>query len=222
MLDIIEGAYRICYASEPKGDPENFIRSKMGIKHFSPLEHYSITVDFVYDRGVSHEKVRHRIAAFSQQSTRYCNYGKDKFGKEITDIKPLFFDSHEMPTKETHFPFPIMHDHESWTLHDDVNLMHVNKFDVWYMACLYSEWFYMLLLDMGATPQEARSVLPNSLATKIRVTANLREWRHILELRALGTTGKPHPQMIQVMMPLLNKFVKLYPVFFEDLSPKGD
>jgi len=233
MLDIIEGAYRICYASEPEGDSEEFIRNKMRLKHFSPLEHCSITVDFIYDRGVSHEKVRHRLAAFSQQSTRYCNYNSGRFGKEITVIKPSFFDSNAIPTHTFNFPQPeynCNYDCEKcndencfkWNLNaseSNINLG-VNKFDMWFLACRYAEWFYINLIEMGATPQEARSVLPNSLATKIRVTANIREWRHILELRALGTTGKPHPQMKEVMLPLLNKFVKLYPAFFEDLDPK--
>jgi len=219
MLQIVEGAYRICYASEPKGDSEEFIRSKMKLKHYSPLEHCSITVDFSFDRGISHEVVRHRLAAFSQSSTRYCNFSKDKFGKEITVINPFFFNPSDK-TKDIALPFPVFYEENtSWNLIDDTgcDICTLNKFDVWYIACLYSEWAYLTLLEMGANPQEARSVLPNSLATKIRVTANIREWIHILNLRAIGTTGKPHPQMVEVMVPLLNQLKKDYPVFFEDL-----
>lgn len=220
MLQIVEGAYRICYASEPKGNTEEFIRSKMKLKHFSPLEHVSISVSFTYDRGVSHEKVRHRLAAFSQQSTRYCNFSKGKFGKEITVIKPSFFNQSDN-TQFVTFPYPfrIPNDKNEWELvsNDFTTKYLMNKFDVWYIACLYAEYFYMQLLEMGATPQEARSVLPNSLATKIMVTANIREWIHILNLRAIGTTGKPHPQMREIMLPVLNVFKIKFPVFFEDL-----
>lgn len=218
MLEIVERAYRICYASEPKGDAEKFIRSKMLLNHFTPLEHVSISIEFVYDRGVSHEKVRHRLAAFSQESTRYCNFSNDKFGKEITVVTPPFFNPNE-EKKEMTFPVPSYKHINKHGLIDTVMMSgyQLNKFDVWFISCLYSEWAYLTLLDMGATPQEARSVLPNSLATKILVTANLREWRHIFNLRAIGTTGKPHPQMIEVMKPTLEQLRKDYPVFFEDL-----
>ena len=217
MLDIVEGSYRICYASEPKGNAEEFISSKMKLGHHSPLEHCTISVDFVNDRGISHEQVRHRLASFAQMSTRYCNYSKDKFGNEITVINPLFFDPSENPTKEMNLPVP-MYNGKNWELGNMTNISIVNKFDVWFIACLYAEWAYMSLLDLGATPQEARSVLSNSLATKIRITANIREWRLIFQQRALGTTGKPHPSMVQVMLPLLVECKKRYPVFFADLN----
>jgi thymidylate synthase (FAD) len=92
MIEIVERAYRICYASDPKGDPEDFIKSKLKIGHETPIEHCSVSVEFTFDRGVSHELVRHRIAAYSQQSTRYCNYSKDKWSNQIRIIEPLFFD----------------------------------------------------------------------------------------------------------------------------------
>jgi len=218
MLYIIEGAYRICYASEPKGNSEEFIRDKMKLKHYTPLEHCIITVDFINDRGISHEQVRHRVASFSQQSTRYCNFSKDKFGNEIKVIAPIFFNKEDLPTKEINLPVPIYNDTKNkWELVSSETMLKVSKFDVWFIACLYTEYFYMLLLNMGATAQEARSVLPNSLATKIRITANIREWRLIMQQRALGTTGKPHPSMVEVMLPLLKEFKSRYPVFFEDL-----
>jgi len=222
MLQIVEGAYRICYASEPKGDAEEFIRSKMKLQHLTPIEHILITVDFTMNRGVTHELVRHRVATFSQQSTRYCNYGKDKFGKEITVTNPPFFNPLEN-TKDIALPYPAFYkENTSWHLIDSgfADVYTLNKFDVWYIACLYSEWAYMTLLKMGATPQEARSVLPNSLAAKIRISANLREWRLILNQRAIGITGKPHPEMLASMLPVLERFKKDYPVFFEDLIVK--
>lgn len=132
-------------------------------------KHLIHSVLFTCDRGVSHELVRHRVASFAQESTRYCNYSKDKFGKEITVIEPLFF---ERGSK---------------------------KYNKWKRICDHCETHYFELLDMGATPQEARSILPNSLKTEIVVTATEEEWQHIINLRYHGTTGKPHPQMKEVM-----------------------
>lgn len=132
-------------------------------------EHIPHTLKFTCDRGVSHEFVRHRPASFAQESTRYCNYNKDKFGSEITVIEPVFF------AKTS------------------------NNYRIWKDACESAEKAYMNLLNDGATAQEARSVLPNSLKTELIITANEREWNHILDLRLHGTTGKPHPQMIEVM-----------------------
>ena len=113
-----------------------------------------------------------RVFSFAQESTRYCNYSKGKFGNEITVIKPCF-----------------------WNEDTEV-------FNEWKMGCEESEKSYFILLNEGATPQEARDVLPTSVKADIIMTTNIREWIHILELRALGTTGKPHPQMEEVMIPL--------------------
>lgn len=133
------------------------------------MEHITHTIKFTCDRGVSHELVRHRPCAFAQENTRYCNYSKDKFGEEITVIDPYFWE-----TQST-------------------------KFIQWRESCISAEKHYFELLKLGATPQEARSVLPNSLKTEIVVTATEREWMHILDLRLFGSTGKPHPQMQEVM-----------------------
>ena len=129
------------------------------------------TVLFTCDRGVSHELVRHRPCSFAQESTRYCNYSKDKFGNEITVIKPFYWEegSHE--------------------------------YKLWKVAMEYIEGIYFALLQRQATPQEARAVLPNSLKTDIIMTATEEEWQHIVNLRYLGTTGKPHPQMVELMKP---------------------
>lgn len=133
------------------------------------MKHRTHTVHFVCDRGVSHELVRHRPCSFAQESTRYCNYSHDKFGDEITVIEPYFFEKGS------------------------------EKYGKWKRICIHCESHYFDLLGMGATPQEARSVLPNSLKTEIIVTANETEWQHIINLRYLGTTGAPHPQMKEVM-----------------------
>ena len=152
------------------------------------IEHIVITVRFICDRGVSHELVRHRIASFAQESTRYCNYQKDDFGSEITVIEPLFL---ERGT-------------EAWSM--------------WYNSCLNSEKTYFDLLNWGCTPEEARAVLPHSLKTEVVVTMNLREWRHFFQLRAYRTSRKPHPQMRQLALPLLEKFKNFLPEVFGDLE----
>lgn len=129
------------------------------------------TVRFFCDRGVSHEFVRHRPASFAQESTRYCNYSKDKFGNEITVIEPCF-----------------------WTIPEKAELL-----AVWADAVQYVEKAYFKLLELGATPQETRSVLPNSLKTELCITATEAEWQHIMDLRYHGVTGAPHPQMVESM-----------------------
>lgn len=144
--------------------------SKLSIRE--RLIHETLSVEFTVDRGVTHELVRMRDCSFAQESTRYCNYSKGKFGNEITVIKPCF-----------------------WNEDTEV-------FNEWKMGCEESEKSYFILLNEGATPQEARDVLPTSVKADIIMTTNIREWVHILELRALGTTGKPHPQMEEVMIPL--------------------
>ncbi len=143
------------------------------------MEHTVHSVHFVCDRGVSHEIVRHRPCSFAQESTRYCNYSNEKFGSEITVIRPFFFSEK----------------------------FEEYKYHTWLQTCEYSETQYFKLLESGASPQEARSVLPNSLKTEIVVTANETEWQHIINLRYLGTTGSPHPQMKQVMCLVVNDLV---------------
>lgn len=191
ILQLIEECGRTCYKSEAKitdDSASNFVRGLIKRNHTAMIEHFSISVKFICDRGVSHEIVRHRIASFAQESTRYCNYIKEDFGTEITVIKPLFFDEGTY------------------------------GYDVWYNACRSAEDAYFDLLNYGCTPEQARSVLPNSLKTEIVVTMNLREWRHFFNLRALGTTGKPHPQMKEIALPLLNHFKTILPEVFEDLE----
>lgn len=224
-LKRIEKEYRRCYMSESKGnDPEEFIKNKIKMGHESVLEHISFGIEFKMDRGISIEIVRHRHISPSQSSTRYCNYSKDKFGNEIEVIQPFFFDPLDPQVTALFAPEFIYGD--SATLEKSTTMVVLNKFDIWFMSCQFTEWAYMTLLNMGAKPEEARSVLPNSLATSIGITANLREWRHILKLRYLGTTGKPHPQMREIMHPVFHFFKNEYPCFFFDLDcdpePKSD
>lgn len=194
MLRQIERIGRVCYKSEDKigeGTAEKFIRGIIRRGHESVIEHESITVKFICDRGVTHEIVRHRIASYSQESTRYCNYVKEKFGGQIACI-----------------------DLTTGFCYDLNNETDRQKYDVWQKAMESAEQSYFRLIELGATPQEARSVLPNSLKTELVVTMNLREWRHFFRLRA---DAAAHPQCREVAVMLLERFAGDYPVFFEDL-----
>lgn len=189
ILKKIEQVARVCYKSEDKigaGTAEKMVKALIKRGHEAMLEHFSFSVKFTVDRGVSHELVRHRVASFAQESTRYCNYGHEG---EITVIKPLYLSD----------------------CGEDYNL--------WRKACTVSEKQYLDMLTYGLSPQEARAVLPNSLKTEVVMTANLREWRHFFKLRACGVTGKPHPQMLEVAVPLLGEVKSLIPVVFDDLEP---
>lgn len=199
ILRKIELCGRVCYKSEDKitdGSAERFVRSLIQRGHESVLEHVSFTVRFICDRGVSHEIVRHRIASYSQESTRYCNYSKDGFGREITVIKPCFceYDDNDPYYKKS------------------------QMFIEWRYACKQAEEQYFAMLELGATPQEARSVLPNSLKTEVVMTANLREWRHFLRLR---TSPAAHPQMREVALMLLKQVQEKIPVVFDDIGEEA-
>lgn len=191
ILKKIERVARTCYKSEDKitdGSAEKMVRALIKRGHEAMLEHFSFSVKFIVDRGVSHEIVRHRVASFAQESTRYCNYGNQG---EITVIKPCFWDEAS------------------------------SEYLSWKHGCQTAERRYLELMGYEASPQEARSVLPNSLKTEVVMTANLREWRHFFKLRALGLYGKPHPQMVEVALPLLEECKRMIPVVFDDLIKKG-
>lgn len=156
ILKHLEQCGRVCYKSEGKieeGSAETFLKNIIKKGHEAVLEHFSFTVKFTCDRGVSHELVRHRMASYCQESTRYCNYSKDDFNNEITVIKPCFFSEGSQ------------------------------AYLYWESACKISEMAYFDLLDYGCTPQEARAVLPNSTKTEVVMTANIREFRHFFKLR---------------------------------------
>ncbi|MCI9677867.1 MAG: FAD-dependent thymidylate synthase [Oscillospiraceae bacterium] len=194
MLENIERIGRVCYKSEDAihpGSAEQFIRNIITRGHESVIEHESISVRVVCDRGVSHEIVRHRIASYSQESTRYCNYTRDKFGSQLVciDIATGFRYNLEDPADR-------------------------KKYDIWTKAMEAAEGFYFQLIEAGARPEEARSVLPNSLKTEIVMTMNLREWRHFLRLRS---SKRAHPQIAEIASALLEEFSARYPVFFADL-----
>ncbi len=188
ILQKLERCGRVCYKSEDKiteGSAEKFIGMILKSGHESVLEHEKLTVKFVCDRGVTHEIVRHRIASYSQESTRYCNYSKDKFGNELTFIRPCF-----------------------WA--DDSE-----EYAVWKQAMEEIEKSYVKLISLGAKPEEARSILPNSLKTEIVCTMNLREWRHFFRLR---TAERAHPQIREISVALLDELKKRIPVIFDDIN----
>lgn len=188
ILKNIERAGRTCYKSEDKINADSARKFVAGIiksGHESVIEHEKVTVRITCDRGVTHEIVRHRIASYSQESTRYCNYSDDKFGNELTFIAPFYWNNDP------------------------------KKMLQWTEAMRFAEHIYMTLLKLGATPQEARAVLPNSLKTEIVVTMNLREWRHFFKLRC---SPAAHPQMRETAIPILKKFKEIIPVVFDDIE----
>lgn len=156
VLQNLEKAGRTCYKSEHKISTKSavgFLQNLMASGHESVIEHASITLRIVCDRGVSHEIVRHRLGSYCQESTRFCNYSRDQFANEITCICPCFWSKGSKPMQ------------------------------IWEQAMCEAEKAYFALLVDKVSAQEARSVLPTSLKTEIVVTYNLREWRHFLKLR---------------------------------------
>lgn len=200
MLKALEKAARICYKTEDKitdSSAETLIRMLIyEKKHESVIEHESITVKFICDRGVTHELVRHRLAAYSQESTRYCNYNK----KGICFILPLWCPSYFLGEwSSSTIPSSFLH--------------LIGR--TWLSSVIQSATSYDTLIRAGWKPQQARSVLPNSLKTEIIMTANVREWRHIFKMR---TSEAAHPQIREIMVPLLEEFRQKIPVIFETIE----
>ena len=190
MLANIAAAGRVCYQSESKSDDAAFVRKRIKQGHESILEHEKISVRIICDRGVSHELVRHRIASYSQESTRYCNYSKGKFGSELTFIRPYWDDR-------------------------SIRAEMIRLRACWQEACLNAEWSYKKMIDAGCTPEAARAVLPNCLKTEVVMTANLREWRHFFKLRCAPAA---HPDMRIIANMLLTAFKDVVPVVFDDIE----
>lgn len=178
VLKHLELCGRTCYKSEGKITDDSFAGFIKGIikrGHEAVLEHFSITVRFICDRGVSHEIVRHRLASYCQESTRYCNYSKDDFDSEIAVIEPFYL------TPDTF------------------------AYDEWKQACMRAESAYFHLLDWGCSPQEARAVLPNSLKTEVVMTANIREWRHFFKLRCAKAAHPQMREVATPLLNLMQK-----------------
>ena len=216
ILKHIESCAKKCYQAEHTINEDSyriFVPKLIERKHESTIEHISITVDIITNRGVTHELVRHRICSFSQESTRYCNYSRDKFGNSIKVIEPTYFSINE-PTKKILFPNCEAF-FEGKTLFSFQKEYKMNSFDIWYLSCMFDEWAYNALInEFGKTAQEAREVLPNSLKTEISVTANLREWRHIFKLRCAKDA---HPQIRDISYMILEEFNKKLPEVFGDI-----
>jgi thymidylate synthase (FAD) len=188
LLKNIELAGRVCYKSEEKisyNSYKKFINEILSRGHESVIEHEKVTVKVICDRGVSHELVRHRIASYSQESTRYCNYSANKYGSEITIIKPCFWEENSA------------------------------EYAIWQATMEMIEAAYLKLLETGATAQQARSVLPNSLKTEIFVTMNMREWRHFFKLRLAKNA---HPQMREIANMILQILKSEIEIIFDDFT----
>ncbi|MCI6995575.1 MAG: FAD-dependent thymidylate synthase [Eubacterium sp.] len=197
MLTKLERIGRVCYKSEDyikEGSAEKFLKGIVKRGHESVIEHESITVRVTCDRGVTHEIVRHRIASYSQESTRYCNYTNDKFSNQISCIDIA-----------TGFEYDLNDENDR------------KKYEIWNNAMNAAEQYYFQMIEAGAKPEEARSILPNSLKTEIVMTMNLREWRHFIRLRA---SKRAHPQIREITEMIRKEFAERYPVFFEDLVPE--
>lgn len=179
-LETIEAAGRTCYKSEDKiteGSAEKFVRMIIKRGHLSVIEHAMMRVRFICDRGITHEIVRHRLAAYSQESTKYCNYGK-------VDMRFIIPGDFKLDS-------------------DDLELL--GLIENHYNKCLN---------EKHRSPQQARYFLPNGLKTEIVMTANLREWMHVFKLRI---SKAAHPQMRELMIPLLKEINNIIPVLFEEL-----
>lgn len=217
ILKKLERIGRTCYKSEDRITPDSATKFIDMIvhqkKHESIIEHSSVTVRIICDRGVTHEIVRHRIGSYSQESTRYCNYKT----KGVKVIKPMFFS-----TNSDRKTVPVINgwNFEHGQITPTFGTAELNEFDIWFMAMIFTEWAYNTLVDknlFARKPEEARSVLPNSLKTEIVVTYNLREWRHFFQMR---TSKAAHPQMHEITIPMLAEFKKLIPVIFDDINPE--
>lgn len=215
ILELIEGSYRLCYQSDKgffnQAEAEKFIKAKispdMKIRHESPIEHFHITVDFVTSRDITHEIVRHRLSNYSQESTRYNDYSREKFGKQIAVILPDWCDRKFVDFKIN-----------SQQATDEIVCQLLNivsysnpEFD-WLMGCIESEIRYLNMVHKGSRPEQARSVLTGSTKTTLRMTCNIREWKWVFNLRC---SKGAHPQMRALMLPLLKEFYEKMPVFFE-------
>jgi thymidylate synthase (FAD) len=203
-LQFIEKIARKCYKSESLitedgASAERMIADLIKKNHTAMIEHSIMTVVFIVDRGVSHELVRHRLASFAQESTRYCNYSKNKFGNKINVID---------------IDGGIQFDAKMQNLPEETIQEIIAE---WILSMDDAERHYMRMVELGATPQIARGVLPNSLKTEIVVTANFREWRNIFNLR---TEHFAHPQMREVMIPLLEEVKQKMPIVFDDIEVK--
>lgn len=217
ILKRIEKVARTCYKSEDKISEDDSSARKLVTRltkshHEAMLEFIDITVKFTCDRGVSHELVRHRLASYAQESTRYCNYTKDKFNNELTFIIPSWLDLPE--GNYTYWD-------GDWV---DINKLKINlpveekkPVSNWLFAMEHADTTYNILINQGWRPQQARIVLPISIKTEINMKCNLREWRHFFNLRC---SEAAHPDIRVLALDLLKQFHDKIPIIFDDLYDK--
>lgn len=202
ILKNLERACRTCYRSEnliTEDSYKKLLKNCITRGHESILEHEKITIRMICDIGVYKDLTRHRFGSFSIESTRYCNYGKDKFDNEIKFIKPVFY------TKTW-----IDRQYEG-----SARNIEENKSEIWYHTMKDIEEKYMDMTKIGCTPDEMRMILPHSTAAEVTMTANIREWKHILDLR---TKQMAHPAIRQILIPLLLKFKQDMPEIFDNIE----
>lgn len=188
IMKNIERACRTCYRSENLINDEsykNLLKNCLNRGHESILEHEKVTVRLLTDISFYKDITRHRHASFSIESTRYCNYGKDKFDNQIKFIRPCNIDKNS------------------------------SLYTYWSSALEVIEANYMRMMNEGATPDQMRMILPHSTAAEVTMTANIREWRHILDLR---TKKMSHPSCQQMLIPLLLLFKKEMPELFDEIE----
>lgn len=195
LLKYVEWRARVSHRSEDADpDTRRFLGSVVGHHgDWSVTEHASVSVDFYVDRGITHELVRHRLFAITQESTRFVNYEKK--------MPPSFV----CPFPEAERKFTMVPPDSELTVYDQ-----------WRGAISASELAYKSLIRSGVSPQIARSVFPNALASRIIITGNLRNWRHVFLMR---TTKEAHPQMREVTIPLLAEFQAKIPILYDDIEP---
>lgn len=202
IMKNLERACRTCYRSEGSITEDSYKRlltNCINRGHESILEHEKITIRMCVDVGVYKDLTRHRIASFSIESTRYCNYNKDKFGNEIKFIEPVYYDNRNSDECD-----------------NEEDIKNALKTKYWTKCMENIEASYMQMNEIqGTTPDELRMLLPHSTAAEVTMTANIREWKHIFELRANNHT---HPAVQQVMIPLLLLFKQEMPEIFNDIS----
>jgi thymidylate synthase (FAD) len=194
VIKNIEKIGRVCYKSEDRITADSaatFVKNLIKRGHESVIEHVSVSFRVICDRGVTHEIVRHRIASYSQESTRYCNYTNNKFSNELTFIKPCCFDDGG------------------------------DAYKLWFDCMAQAETAYIKLISGGVEPQHARSVLPNSLKTEIVMTMNLREWRHFIRLRtSRGAHPQVREIAYMILRILKEKIPVVFDEFEEPTQPQ--
>jgi thymidylate synthase (FAD) len=216
-LRLIEEASRISHRSEDMQTEDSWRRfiKAVVIDHgdWSVVEHATVIVEMYVDRGITHELVRHRLFSYTQESTRFVNYEKKmppSFIYPKVGVECDFCLAEDEP-QMTSIPWDV----NPW-VHGTHQICHYDQ--SWLTSIQTSEDQYVSLLKAGWRPQEARSVFPNALASKIWMTGNLRNWRHFFLMR---TTKEAHPQMRQVTIPLLVEFKKRFPILFDDIAPES-